>query len=627
MDAGVLQLHVFEHDPSYEPMKLADGETIETAYQRNHPIQATAEVSLVIPTHFNTQQKAGALKHLLADIEDCQCIQELILVAADGNTRSVDAIIKDAIKDRSKFSSLHVTSAPPNRRAEARNIGAELSTKPYLMFLDDDMVVHDWPTIDIILSEMLTGNFDAALFPRRNYAKFPMLYQPEALGNLIRAWKYDVPNLPEDCFLDPVKDGSPFKTLAFCFPGCFTLIRKEAFDRIGGFPSGFVGWGFEDADFAMRAIRQLNVLNLFRKSAPLLHIDHPVSPYKSDEYRRNMRTFNATYNTTDMDWLCRSIFEGEDFHADRAHGLSSDRYIYPMTSAIELLQLDSQEKNMDLDEENSSRGHQALLRNYQHILDVRLNQGIDPIPRNILLHGSRGDNTHQDDSDYDLLVLFRGGNTAEHFVTQTLAGTVEVEAVGMGKFEQIAAAAVIDPRRGPMELAKIAQSRVIWGDENEFNKWRTKVLSCGVQIGLPVWLLYGIGSRQAKDGRAPVNQNYFSAIAKLVNSPWNQPHAVAELLDVQIEKQASASLLHSAQPVGAPLGIHAASESFSEKLNHSIFEPGENNALIAATRELMDRCIEGWREDMVDHKRVFAIQPPEIWSALRLLMGDSSVKQ
>ncbi len=601
MDAGVLQLHVFPDDPAYEPMKLAEGETIQPSLSRDTPVRRVGQVSLIVPTFFNDRLKAGALAHLLDRIEACECVQEIVLVAADGETRSLETYL-NAKAD----APVKIVSCEQNRRSQSRNVGVTASSKEILLFLDDDMLLQDWRLVDVILSEMLEGDYDCALFPRRHFIKFPLLYRPEAVSNLVSAWRSGNTDLPEEYFLDPVRDGSAFKTMAFCFPGCFMMIRRDAFDRIGGFPEAFEGWGFEDTDFAMRAVRQLRVMNLFRTAPPLLHIDHPVSPYKSDEYRRNFRQFSSAYNTSDMDWLCRRVFVGEDFLPTNRAGCSSDQYVQPMADVLERYPLPVP--------------RDRVLRSFLHVVTARLKRGLDPTPAYILLHGSRGAGTHRLNSDHDLLVLFRGGGYAEHFVSMHHGSTVEIESSGLAKFEQLTSAPAVHPARSPLELAKLAQARVLWGVEEDFKKWRSEIIDIGIHVGLPVWLLYGIGMRAASEAYAGFLPLYFEAVSKLLQSPPSDSELLGRIPGAT---RSAASVKDLTEPVGAPLGtaggLQLAAKARPE-LDVALLLPERAGELISATRDLLDEELPEWRSDMADSKRVFAVQVPEIWTALHLLL-------
>ena len=83
MDAGVLQLHVFPHDPSHQPKRLlGEGERIEPTLTSGGSRRRSAPISLIVPTFFNDSLKKRSLAHLLAGIERSRAIEEIVLVLA-----------------------------------------------------------------------------------------------------------------------------------------------------------------------------------------------------------------------------------------------------------------------------------------------------------------------------------------------------------------------------------------------------------------------------------------------------------------------------------------------------------------------------------------------------------------
>jgi glycosyltransferase involved in cell wall biosynthesis len=563
MDAGVLQQAVLPHDANqHRAMLLAKGEKVIPTLTADLPIARSGAVSLVVPTFFNRSLKNGSLGHLLAGIERSRAVEEVVLVVADG---AEDAEASPAPLPGGKR--LVFAACEPNRRSRSRNVGAEAASRDILLFLDDDMLPRDWRGIDVVVSAMIGGGFDCALFPRRNYARFPLLYRGDDLGRFIARWRAGEVGLDDPAFIDPVHQGSPYKMMTFCFPGCFTLIRREAYRRIGGFPSDYEGWGFEDAVFAMRAVTSLKVLNLFRKGEPLLHIDHPVSPYKTEEYQANLRRFNASYNPLDMDWLCRRIFSGEDFSGQRGDGPDASAYFEPLERVAEACHLP-----LVMDE---------VARNYRAVVQKRLELGCDPVPDTILLHGSRGNGTSAAGSDFDLLLLYRGGAFPEYFVCRREgAPRVEIEFSDFGRLEDIATRPVFHPLFGPFELAKVAQGLLLWGDADLWDGWSDWLLRTALQHGRIPWLLYAMSLRLQPEKVGALGERFLGALRVLL-----------ERVDAARYGEDLARLA-DARP--GPLGAHV--------------------------RAALDAEIPGWRADVAEGRRAFAFQVPELWTALRWVL-------
>ncbi len=563
MDAGVLRQQVFPHEATqHAAMVLANGERIVPTLTADAPVEETDGVSLIIPTYFNRSLKSRALRHQLAGIERSRVIEEIVLVVASGTDDGEASLAAPPTGKRLIFA-----HCEPNRRSRSRNAGVEAATRDILLFLDDDMVLQDWRTVDVLVSALLGGRFDCALFPRRNYARFPLLYRDADLDRFINRWRTEGDRLEDPDFIDPIGQGVPYQTMMFCFPGCFMLIRREAYGRIGGFPLEYEGWGFEDAAVALRAVRSLKVLNLFRKADPLLHIDHPVSPYKTEEYRTNLQRFNASHGVLEMDWLCRRVFSGDDFSSLQNHGLNVSAYYEPLKVIADVYHLPAVEHE--------------LAKSYRTIIQNRLESGFDPMPAHVILHGSRGNSTSHAGSDYDLLVLYRNGAAPDYFIGRAEGSPrLEIEFSDFGKFEAIATAPVYHSLFGPLELAKIAQGIRLWGDAGIWDRWSGWLLRTALQLGGTYWLLYALGTGMNPEKVGALRERFIKALGVV---------------------------LERADPVRA-----------CEVL--AILTEGRLEPLAAYIRQTLDVAMPGWREETLEGKRIFALQVPEVWLALRFIL-------
>ncbi len=563
MDAGVLRQQVFPHEATQLPaLVLANGERIVATLTADSPVEKAEAVSLIIPTYFNRSLKRRALRHQLTGIERSHVIKEIVLVVASGTDDGEASLAAPPTGKRLIFA-----NCEPNRRSCSRNAGVAAATRDILLFLDDDMLLQDWRLIDVLVSVMLSGRFDCALFPRRNYARFPLLYRDADLDRFLTRWRSEGDRLDDPDFIDPIGHGASYKTMTFCFPGCFMLIHRHGYERIGGFPPEYEGWGFEDAVVAMRAVRSLKVLNLFRKSHPLLHIDHPVSPYKTEEYRANLRRFNASHGVLDMDWLCRRIFAGDDFSGQENGDPDVSAYYEPLKGTVDAYHLPVVEHE--------------LAKSYRMIVRNRLEIGCDPMPAHIILHGSRGNGTATPESDFDLLVLYRNGASPEYFIGQAEGlPRVEIEFSDFGKFEAIATAPVYHSLFGLLELAKIAQGILLWGDADTWGRWSGWLLRTALELGRTYWLLYALGTGLSPEKVGVLRERFIKALSVVLERA--DPDRAGEVLGILAE--------------------------------------GRLEPLAAYVGQTLDVEMPGWRQETAMGQRIFALQVPEVWVALRFIL-------
>lgn len=560
MDGRVLINHS-HGQPRGHLAELAGWTPAEPRFNSGGPVGALEPVSLIIPTFFNAELKRRSLRYLLAGLEQCRSVQEIILVSSDGEPQNFSDL-EPFVGGRP----IRVVESDPHNRGKSRNIGAAAASAPNLLFLDDDMLLRNWRTVDVLLSHLLAGGQDAAMFPRRHYAKFPLLFDPFTLQQVIDLWRTQGRAEGSPFLYDPLLEGARDLPMLFCFPGCFMLMRHAAYQRLEGFTEEYVGWGFEDTDFGVRAVRELNVLNLFRTGEPLLHLDHPVSPYKSDEHNVNFKKFYASAERPDVHLFCRQIFQGRDFAPDGSDAPDNDRrWMEPLQQIIK--------RGVPLDLARVAPGWRRVARQ-------RLLRHLGPLPRFIALHGSRAEGRAQAGDDFDLLGLY-DGEVQEFFVAPGVA-RVEIECADQRRFEHIAAHPAIHSFTGPMELAKVARARLLWGDETAWQEWSAPLLQSAMEQGWCYWLVFGLGLRRHAAKYGPMADRYFRALGKL------RAHAVAEQ------------------------GFMLNGEGdFTDEAT-----------LALAARDALDKFCPDWRARLRDGAAVFELQVPEVWTALHHLLGD-----
>ena len=512
-----------------------------------------------MPTYHNERLKQNSLLRALDGIARSRAVKEIVIAVGDDRAREYRSLF-------AKFGSkpIRFVESEPNQRALSRNIAAAKASGQFLLFLDDDMVVRDWRIVDVILSHILVGKYDAAMFPRRNYVRFPVLFDPPALDDLLQRWRGGcVGNDPG--YHDPYVEGSKYRSMVFCFPGCFMIVRKSAFNRLGGFPEQYSGWGFEDAHFAMAAVSKLKVLNLFTKVEPLLHIDHPVTPYKAEELERNYSQFLSATNFTDLESFCARVFTGKDFSAEVAMAERNSA----LMSLPSLLKRKHQIP-LEVDE---------VLQMCHRIVERRSANGTEANPKQVVLHGSRANGANRRNSDYDLIVLFGGDAMREFFVSRNGGPPVEFEFSSYEVFEQMARQPDAYGIQGVLELVKIVKGRWLWGNELEWMSWRRHIIDVACLNGRAYWLAYLLGTHLTTRDQ------------------------------------------HRFEHVRSSLATLLSDFTLPDELPY--VEKFTRGRAARRLRTLLDARSPKWREDSAAGRKVFPSQPPEIWHALKWLIHSS----
>jgi hypothetical protein len=514
-------------------------------------------VSLIIPTFFNAGLKNRSLRRVLAGLGESEVVREVILVSSDGTEPNFDDLLP--LPDGR---TLKVVRADPARRGSSRNVGAAAASHEHLVFLDDDMLLKSWRCVDVTLSRMIEGDFDCTLFPRRQYAKFPLLYDEPALDALIARWREDGELCPS-LHLDPAAHQTHDLPLLFCFPGCFMVIRREAFDRIGGFDTTFHGWGLEDTEFGVRALRRLRVMNLLRDAEPLLHIDHAVSPYKSAEAQENLDRFLSGEEPVDVVRFCHEVLRGENFTWAEKSGFAKARCQEPFEALV----------GADI-----PIGDSDLTGWIARVGEARARRMLNPQPDFIVLHGSRATGHARPDSDYDVLALYTGA--VQEFFVSPATPRVEIECAELDIFSAISEQPWQFGLSGVLELAKVANARRLWGDAERWARWQTQTLGDAAMNGQLYWRVLWIGLKAHGDKYGALLPRFLGSL-RVVLTAGGLRDVAGELVEL------------------------------------------DGGAFRRQTAALLDEAAPDWRVLLAAGKKVFPLQTPEVWSALYELQEAS----
>lgn len=571
MDAGVLQLHGLTDEHEFDAAFRTQLQSRPApTLTRDAPVNRQQPVSLIIPTYLNQTMKNGVLARLLSGIERAECIRQVVLVRAllSGHDSSPEAALEREVNSLLHNAGKGVQWIPcePNRRGAARNLGAAAATEGTLMFLDDDMLFTDWRLVDVVLSQMLEGDFEASMFPPRHYARYPQVFNPAELSQTVDEWRRNPLQVDPKKIFDPISEGVKFQTMGFCFPGCFMVIAREAYKRSGGF-ADFEGWGFEDTHMAIEAARKLRILNLFGICEPLLHVDHAVTPYKSWEYGTNKEMFFRRQTPQITAELHRRILTGGNLtsNVESAHRTDPASLIRTLVASGVPASL------------------AATLPTLSRVSDELAIDGLASDPAFVVLTGSRGRRDAHDASDFDILMLYRHGRVREFVVTDDdEACRIDLELADLDKFETIAVAPAFFGYTGAVELSKLAGITLLSGDPDAFEQWSRHVLATGLRCGRAYWIMFLAGLYLQPDKLSSVRPLLLTSLRQIIR---HVNHHTCER-DLRI-----LSLLEKETP----------------------------DAASASLRDLLDHEVRDWRLDMSLGQRAFANQVPEIWLAMNRL--------
>ena len=151
----------------------------------------------------------------------------------------------------------------------SRNIGANNSKAKYLVFIDSD----------IILNPLALNHYYNLLSENKNTSIWGEFHSQGE-----KDIRLAIENKEFEKYINH-KDNLIlyFKPFNYCFSASFA-IEKEIYHQIGGFCEEFVGYGYEDKEFAYRLYKN-RIKFLFNKDVSALHLGNPLGV--SDFYNKN----------------------------------------------------------------------------------------------------------------------------------------------------------------------------------------------------------------------------------------------------------------------------------------------------------------------------------------------------
>jgi glycosyltransferase involved in cell wall biosynthesis len=228
----------------------------ETLYTNNLPTEKGLALSVVTPFHKNDPS-------LLLSILTRQCIGqsvELIIVDDGSKDEALTSKVKAYVAGFPTAAKL-ITFETNQGRSAARNRLIGDAKAPYILFLDSDMA----PDSDLFISDWL------ALIEG---------FQPEiAYGGFTTAQVPDLPHLKLARALAQSGDCHGADVRATRGPLAVAtsnlLVRADIMQQVR-FDSGFVGWGWEDVDWALRAAQAGFVISHVPIPATHMGLDEPA---------------------------------------------------------------------------------------------------------------------------------------------------------------------------------------------------------------------------------------------------------------------------------------------------------------------------------------------------------------
>ncbi|MDD2893365.1 MAG: glycosyltransferase [Halothiobacillaceae bacterium] len=247
---------------------------------------AQCRVSVIVTTY----NRPDALDKVLAALAAQRLVAFEILVADDGSGEATRECVQ---RWQGRIGVRHVWHADEGFRAAAiRNRAAAQAQGEYLIFLDGDSI--PWP--DFVARHVALA--EAGRFVSGNRLLLSQAMTRQVLDEadtpaqwpwwrwLGARWRGQVNRLLPMLRLP---DGRWRERVQHEWRGartCNLALWRADFVQVNGFDEAYAGWGHEDADLAMRLIRQGVLRKDGRYALPVLHLWHAESPREHEAANR-----------------------------------------------------------------------------------------------------------------------------------------------------------------------------------------------------------------------------------------------------------------------------------------------------------------------------------------------------
>ena len=234
-------------------------------------------ISIIIPTYNRNKVLCDTINSIINQCEliDKKYIYELIIV---DQTESHDIYTKNFLENIQKFTFIKYHHTSTANLPNARNIGIKIAVGNILVFLDDDVLLHD-------------GFFDNLLLAYQDYSIMSVVGKPilkNQSGDNVLLRNQSVLKKCAKKILQKILGGGNPSIISKFGPilldtesskvelvdagrGCCMSFRKHVFDQIGYFDSNYIGNALrEETDLFFR-MKKAHMKVLFN---PLIIVDH-----------------------------------------------------------------------------------------------------------------------------------------------------------------------------------------------------------------------------------------------------------------------------------------------------------------------------------------------------------------
>jgi len=238
-------------------------------------------IDIVIPVS-NVVKKNNAILFTLKSILDQKRVDKKIYIVNDGSEDDIENLINNFFED-TNIMIIHQKKAGV---ARARNNGASIGKSELILFIDDDTVLSSDYTIKKTIDA--AEDYDFACAANRYWT--PLNWDEKidihdtilSTRNILNKISYIPKGVDRETGLMDLTHLS--------FIGNYGFIKRNIFEKMGGFPEHYKGWGMEDTHLMYNlCINNFSYRLLKYENISVYHLNHKVS--KNLTFLKNYKLF------------------------------------------------------------------------------------------------------------------------------------------------------------------------------------------------------------------------------------------------------------------------------------------------------------------------------------------------
>lgn len=170
-----------------------------------------------------------------------------------------------------------------NNISYARNLGARLGNSEIILFIDDDVILGDNGILEKISCRLRYEDFYCGahrLWAPTEWAQYFDL--KDSINHIQRILQY---SSFKPTSIDRFSGKRTFND--FSFIGNFGAIKRDIFNKVGGYDENYEGWTYQDTDLMMRlCLEGYSYLLMADDEISVYHLSHPVDKSKYRDINR-----------------------------------------------------------------------------------------------------------------------------------------------------------------------------------------------------------------------------------------------------------------------------------------------------------------------------------------------------